>query len=102
MKLILVLLLILGCSAQEKRAPSSKTPCICTMDYNPVCGIDGKTYANACAAKCENIEYTPGECKKHCACTREFVPVCGSDGRSYPNECSAKCAGVDFKDGECQ
>jgi hypothetical protein len=39
--------------------------CVCTMDYNPVCGCNNKTYSNACAAECAGIkEYTPGPCEK--------------------------------------
>lgn len=39
--------------------------CICTMDYNPVCGCNQKTYSNSCMAECAGIkEYTPGPCKK--------------------------------------
>ncbi len=69
MKKLFVLLLwvILSCTfvlAQNADQEEQLNDCICTMQFDPVCWVNGQTYGNACTAGCEQVEVDyKGECE---------------------------------------
>ena len=80
---------------------STKTDAkICTMDYTPVCGVNGITYGNKCMADKNKIKYT-GECKNAMAlkksCAKIYSPVCGANGETYSNKCMAGDIKINYR-----
>ena len=47
---------VVGSSLVDDDDDVDDTDEVCTLDYTPVCGIDGVTYANQCTAESEGVE----------------------------------------------
>lgn len=67
MKVLAISLLVaLSATTKCKKGECKETvkeDCMCTMQYDPVCGCNEKTYSNACVAECHGItNYVKGEC----------------------------------------
>ena len=53
------------CSAPDAAGVCSKAPDFCMRVFRPVCGCNGKTYANECEARHAKVAIdTTGACKK--------------------------------------
>ena len=93
--IIILIQLSLNLVAQDLDLKQSLS---CKNNFDPVCGMDGNTFANACFAEVAGIEVANlGVCEDpSLSCPTDYNPVCGIDQKTYENACLATTAGVEI------
>merc|ERR1712032_697943 len=81
----------------KKTTPKKKPVCKCPKNMAPVCGKNGRTYGNACMAKCaKTAVVSKGKCKKcpkvmiKCKCGQTYTMVKGCKVPKCKTTCDKK------------
>jgi hypothetical protein len=90
------------CGADDQNGTCEPIPGACTQDFTPVCGCNGMTYANACAANAASVSVaSTGECvTPGGACGGLTGASCGG-GQFCNFPVEARCGATD-RTGTCE
>jgi len=92
-----------ACGAADQTGTCQENPDFCTEQFDPVCGCDGQTYGNACAANAAGVSVaSEGECAPASGadCGGLLGASCG-DGEFCNFAPDAQCGAAD-QTGTCE
>ncbi|ODM98878.1 Serine protease inhibitor dipetalogastin [Orchesella cincta] len=67
---IVGLVIILGSPQKTEAQMGIDTGCICTFQYDPVCGSNGRTYSSSCQLDCDRSRYPNLQLVRRGSCRR--------------------------------